>query len=88
MTFEEAKNDKLKLQQVIKEKWTNLLEPEEPVEDTTSFFDIGGNSLTAGIIFADIEQQLGIKIAISEIYDCENADLLSDRIIALLEGQA
>lgn len=84
MTFSEARNDKEKLKQAIKEKWQTLLETDDDISDEISFFDIGGNSLTAGIVFSEIESQLGVKIPISDAYDYESIELLANHIIELM----
>jgi acyl carrier protein len=83
MTFKEAEHDKSKLKQAIKDKWKDLLEIEDDIAEDVSFFDLGGNSLTAGIVFADIETQLGVKLAISEAYDYDTVESLAERILTL-----
>lgn len=83
MTFKEAGHDESKLKQAIKEKWIDLLSIEGDVAEDVSFFDLGGNSLTAGIVFADIEAQLGVKLAISEAYDYDTVQSLAERILTL-----
>ena len=87
MNFAEAGKNPDKMRSAIKEKWQQLFEIEEELEDDASFFELGGNSLLAGIFFADVERQLNVKVPISEIYDHENADVLADRIVEILESE-
>ena len=84
MSFLEAAGNRLKMKQALNEKWKELFEIEEDVDDDLSFFDIGGNSLTAGILFSDIESQLDIKMNVGDIYDHDTIDSLSSYIVTCL----
>lgn len=88
MTFLEAKNSKSDMKEAFKEKWKELLEIEDEIENDVSFFDVGGNSLTAGILFSNVEEQLGIKINVSDIYENDTVDALTDFTFRLLEKSA
>lgn len=83
MTFKDAGHDKSKLKQAILDKWKELLSTEDDIAEDVSFFDVGGNSLTAGIVFADIEAQLGVKLVISEAYEYDTIESLAERILTL-----
>lgn len=65
----------------LREKWIYILELDESLQNDVSFFDAGGNSLTAGIMFSEIEKELSIKIEISDIYDNDTIDKLAVLIV-------
>lgn len=81
MTYSEARDNVEKMKIALKEKWIYLLEMDEDPGNDISFFDIGGNSLTAGILFSEIQNDLSIKIEISEIYDNDTINGLAELIV-------
>lgn len=50
------------------EIWQKLLQ-RSPVSPDDDFFDLGGDSLTAARLFLDIEQEIGLNLPITTIYD-------------------
>lgn len=87
MSFKNAGSDKNKLMLSIKEKWQELLGTNEDIAYDVSFFDVGGNSLTAGILFSEIEKQIGVKIGVSNIYTSDTISAVAQLIVDELKGR-
>ncbi|MBC9929148.1 non-ribosomal peptide synthetase [Chitinophaga qingshengii] len=69
------------LQQVLAKIWGHLLEVEEPgIQD--DFFALGGHSLLAIRVVSAIRKELGVEVAIGDIFDYPTIALLSGRLSA------
>jgi acyl carrier protein len=52
-----------------------------------SYFDVGGTSFAAAVIFVEIEQTFGLKLPMSILVDVPTVATLSERIDRLLAGR-
>jgi NAD(P)-dependent dehydrogenase (short-subunit alcohol dehydrogenase family)/acyl carrier protein len=69
----------------IAEIWTTLLGV-ETVGATDDFFALGGHSLLATRVLARIGEQLGVRLALRDIFEAPTVRMLAERIAAAQEA--
>lgn len=50
-----------------------------------SFFDLGGKSFAAAVIFAEIERKLGVKLPMTILAELQTVALLAEKVDELAE---
>lgn len=81
MNLKEAVSSLDTMKTVLKQRWAEVLEIDDTFDENESFFDIGGNSMTAGILFSKIESETGVTFRISEIYDHDTVAALASLLL-------
>jgi non-ribosomal peptide synthetase component F/thioesterase domain-containing protein/acyl carrier protein len=71
----------------LAERWTTLIPGTRALSAEDDFFSIGGQSLTAVELFTQIEQQLGLDLPVSAIFEAPTIQSLA-RIIDTASGNA
>lgn len=69
------------MKEIIREIWKEILESDEDIDDDTSFFELGGNSLLGSVMIEELVDRTGCSFEIVEIYEKNTIGLLADYII-------
>lgn len=76
----DAAADKSKLHEVLEQAWQSVLETDEKIDYDESFFDLGGNSLLASMMFEELYNKSGVVMMIGDIYEHDTINSLYDYI--------
>ena len=69
----------------IAEIWAKLLGVES-VGATEDFFALGGHSLLATRVIARIDEQLGVRLTLRDIFEAPTVRMIAERVAAASEG--
>ncbi|MCR5529292.1 MAG: acyl carrier protein [Saccharofermentans sp.] len=72
------------MEELMSQLWMEELKLEAPPQADDSFFDLGGNSVTAKYICQDLKEELGFTISIADFY---TSDKFSDIVAAAVKKQ-
>ena len=73
------------MEELMSQLWMEELELDIVPKADDSFFDLGGNSITAKYICQDLEEELGFTISIADFYI---SDRFADIVAAAVKKQA
>ncbi len=69
------------------EVWEEIL-PSEGLDVTSSFFEAGGDSLKAMQVFARVENKLGLRISLAQVFITPTIEGLAEHVYELIERTA
>lgn len=67
---------------ILTQIWKGIFE-EDDIDDDTSFYDLGGNSILANEMVRVVGEELGTTITASDIYECDTLGTLIHRCTVL-----
>lgn len=70
------------MKEIIGEIWKEILEEDEDIEEDTSFFELGGNSLLGSVMMEELIARTGCTFDIAEIYEKNTISLLAEYLVA------
>ena len=79
--FDPARDD-TGLRSILAAIWQQTLDREQPIRDDDSFFEIGGDSITAMLVLLTLEEQIGRKVPVHLFF---RTPRLADLVCAIAE---